>query len=119
MAALTIWYCRLFNNPAHSDIVVAAGSFAFDAHRAILGLRTSFFTNATNPSSGFSEAEQNVVRIEEHSCHAVWRFLIYCYTGDYPDKSKLEAVEGTGSCKGEVWLLTYTLRQKKKMIRSH
>jgi hypothetical protein len=68
------------------------GSNSFHAHKAILSLRTPFFTNATKPSSGFSESHENVVTIEEHSAHAVWRFLKYCYTGDYPEESAAGAL---------------------------
>jgi hypothetical protein len=51
-----------------------------------LKIRTPFFANATKPG-GFSEAKDNVVTIQEHSAHSVWRFLKYCYTGDYPEVS--------------------------------
>jgi hypothetical protein len=84
---------RLFNNPSHSDLTVVVGGCCFHAHKAILYLRTNFFTNATSLSSGFTESKENVVTIQEHSAHAVWRFLRYCYTGDYPDVSTLDETD--------------------------
>ncbi|KAA8893036.1 BTB/POZ protein [Sphaerosporella brunnea] len=85
---------RLLDDPSHSDLTVTVGPHSFHVHKAILSLRTSFFTNATNPSSGFTESKANVVTIEEHSPHAVWRFLKYCYTGDYPEVSTLDGESG-------------------------
>jgi len=74
---------RAFDSPAHSDLTVVVGDTdtRFNVHKVILGLRTSFFTNATR--HGFSEANDNVVTIREHDVEAVRSFLKYCYTGDY------------------------------------
>jgi hypothetical protein len=76
---------RAFDSPTHSDLTVVVDSTgtSFHVHKVILGLRTSFFTNATK--NGFSEAKDNVVTIREHSEHAVRAFLQYCYTGDYSE----------------------------------
>ncbi|KAF8541486.1 BTB/POZ protein [Trichophaea hybrida] len=73
-----------FDSPTHSDLTVVVDSTRFNVHKVILGLRTSFFTNATR--HGFSEANDNVVTIREHSVEAVQSFLKYCYTGDYEGK---------------------------------
>ncbi|KAF8251768.1 hypothetical protein K440DRAFT_612042 [Wilcoxina mikolae CBS 423.85] len=75
----------LLKSGDHSDLTITAGDTKFSVHKAILGLRTTFFNNATDPQKGFSEAQTNVVTVEEHSVHAVWRFLTYCYTGEYKD----------------------------------
>ncbi|KAF8541482.1 hypothetical protein BDD12DRAFT_878711 [Trichophaea hybrida] len=85
---------ELFNSGTHSDLTIVAGNTAqFHVHKALIGLRTSFFTNATKPENGFSEAKDNVVTIQEHSAHAVWRFLTYCYSGDYKDGNNTELSE--------------------------
>ncbi|KAF8251773.1 POZ domain-containing protein [Wilcoxina mikolae CBS 423.85] len=73
-----------FDSPTHSDLAVVVDSTRFNVHKVILGLRTSFFTNATR--HGFSEANDNVVTIREHSVEVVRSFLKYCYTGDYEGK---------------------------------
>lgn len=74
---------RMFDSPTHSDLSIVVDSYTFKAHKVILGMRTQFFTNATNPQSGFSEAKDGVVTIKEHGIPAVWCFLKYCYTGNY------------------------------------
>jgi hypothetical protein len=55
-------------------------------------VRTQFFAAATKPESGFAESKDRLVTINEHSAHAVWRLLKYCYCGDYSEESGL--VEG-------------------------
>jgi hypothetical protein len=72
---------RAFDSPTHSDLTIVVDDTRFHVHKVILGLRTPFFTNATR--HGFSEANDNVVTIREHSVEAVRGFLKYCYTGDY------------------------------------
>ena len=78
---------RLFDSGSYSDLTVVAGGARFNVHRIILGLRTPFFENATKEENGFLESKDKVVTIGDHSAHAVWRFLKYCYTGDYSDAS--------------------------------
>ncbi|KAI5817737.1 hypothetical protein BZA77DRAFT_31747 [Pyronema omphalodes] len=67
---------------AYSDLTIKVGSETFNVHKAVLRVRTKFFEMATR-EGGFLESKNNTVIIEEHSAHAVWRFLTYCYTGDY------------------------------------
>ncbi|KAF8251772.1 POZ domain-containing protein [Wilcoxina mikolae CBS 423.85] len=83
---------QAFDSPTHSDLTVVVNTTRFHVHKVILGLRTSFFTNATK--NGFSEALDNVVTIREHSIEAVRAFLKYCYTGDYSDS---DVIHGTAS----------------------
>ncbi|KAF8541483.1 BTB/POZ protein [Trichophaea hybrida] len=78
---------ELFDSKIHSDLTIAVGNIKFHAHQNILKLRTSFFEKATSEESGFAESKDNTVTIEDHSTHAVWRILRYCYTGDYSDES--------------------------------
>ena len=78
---------RLFNSDSYSDLTIVAGNARFNAHQTILTLRTSFFETATKEENGFSESKDKVVTIRDHSSHAVWRVLKYCYTGDYSDAS--------------------------------
>ncbi|CCX11546.1 Similar to hypothetical protein MYCTH_2306100 [Myceliophthora thermophila ATCC 42464]; acc. no. XP_003663875 [Pyronema omphalodes CBS 100304] len=77
----------LYNTKDHSDLTIKVGSADFFAHHAILKPRTPFFERATKKESGFVESKDGVVMIEDHSTHAVWRFLMYCYTGDYSAES--------------------------------
>jgi hypothetical protein len=67
--------------------MIAVGNTKFHAHQNILKLRTSFFEKATDEATGFAESKDNTVTIEDHSTHAVWRILKYCYTGNYSDES--------------------------------
>ena len=60
----------------------------FNAHQNTLSLHTSF---------GFSESKGKVVTIGDHSAHAIWRFLKYCYTGDCSDAPN-------GLALGEGWI---------------
>ena len=78
---------RLFDSDSYSDLTIVAGNTKFNAHQNILTLRTSFFESATKEENGFSESKDKVVTIRDHSVHAVWRVLKYCYTGDYSDVS--------------------------------
>ncbi|KAF8251770.1 hypothetical protein K440DRAFT_43698 [Wilcoxina mikolae CBS 423.85] len=78
---------ELFDSKTHSDLTIAVGNTKFHAHQNILKLRTSFFEKATSEESGFAEAKDKTVTIEDHSTHAVWRVLRYCYTADYSDDS--------------------------------
>ena len=78
---------RLFNSDSYSDLTIVAGNARFNVHQAILTLCTSFFENATKEENGFSESKDKVVTIRDHSAHAIWRVLKYCYTGDYSDAS--------------------------------
>jgi hypothetical protein len=84
---------RIFNSGTYSDLTVKAGPATFKVHKAILGVRTKFFEMATR-EGGFLESKDNIVTIEEHSAHAVWRFLTYCYTGDYRNAKNEEIAEG-------------------------
>ena len=77
---------RLFDSDRYSDLTIVAGNTKFNAHQAILTLRTSFFETTTKEENGFSESKDKVVTIRDHSVHAVWRVLKYCYTGDYSDE---------------------------------
>ncbi|KAF8541485.1 BTB/POZ protein [Trichophaea hybrida] len=83
---------QAFDSPTHSDLTVVVDATRFHVHKVILGLRTSFFTNATK--NGFSEAQDNIVTIREHSIEAVRAFLKYCYTGDYSDS---DVIHGTAT----------------------
>lgn len=82
--ALTISF-SLYDNPEDSDLTIKSGTVTFNAHLNILSLRTSFFRNAL--VGGFKEAKDRTITIEDHSTHAVWRFLKWCYTSDYPATS--------------------------------
>ena len=86
---------RLFDSNCYSDLAVVAGDARFNVHQIILRLRTPFFENATKEENGFLESKDKVVTIGDHSAHAVWRFLKYCYTGDYSDASN-EVALGEG-----------------------
>ncbi|KAI5816696.1 hypothetical protein BZA77DRAFT_368086 [Pyronema omphalodes] len=77
----------LFDSKDHSDISIQIGSKVFHAHHAILKLRTAFFEKATNKENGFAESISGIVEIKDHSAHAIWRFITYCYTGDYSNES--------------------------------
>jgi len=76
----------LFDSGKHSDLTVTVGNTEFSVHQNILCLRTSFFEKATQEGK-FAESKDRTVTINEHSAHAVWRFLKYCYTGDYSTSS--------------------------------
>ena len=78
---------RLLDSDSYSDLTIVAGNARFNAHQAILMLCTSFFETATKEENGFSESKDKVVTIRDHSSHAIWRVLKYCYTGDYSDVS--------------------------------
>lgn len=54
----------------------------FHAHQCVIALRTPFFLHAT--TRGFAESKDSIVDLPSHSKAAVWRFLKWCYTGDYP-----------------------------------
>jgi hypothetical protein len=77
----TITPHRLFNDPTFSDLTIKVGTTTFKVHKAILALHTSFLTDAIK-ESGCQESKDNTVTIK-YSAHAVWRLLMYCYTGDY------------------------------------
>ncbi|KAF8251766.1 hypothetical protein K440DRAFT_612039 [Wilcoxina mikolae CBS 423.85] len=77
---------ELFDSDDYTDLTIIVGEAKFHTHQNLLKIRTPFFANATKPG-GFSEAKDNTVAIKEHSAHSVWRFLKYCYTGDYPEES--------------------------------
>jgi len=84
----------LLDSPERSDLSVVVGSHKFHAHHIILNLRTDFFATATKPEHGFTESIDSTVVIEEHSVHAVWRMLTYCYTGEYENtKMKKDSPE--------------------------
>ncbi|TGZ79382.1 hypothetical protein EX30DRAFT_112656 [Ascodesmis nigricans] len=74
----------LFNSPIHSDITIYAGTLPISAHLAILSLHTPFFTSALSPASAFEEATTCSVKFPEHSPHAVYRLVRFCYEGSYP-----------------------------------
>jgi hypothetical protein len=76
----------LFDSRKHSDLTITVGNTEFSAHQNILCLRTPFFEKATQ-EGGFAESKDRTVTINEHSAHAVWRVLKYCYTGDYSTSS--------------------------------
>jgi hypothetical protein len=86
----------LLDSPERSDLSVVVGSHKFHAHQIILNLRTDFFATATKPEHGFTESIDNTVVIEEHSAHAVWRMLTYCYTGEY-EVTKTKDTLGEGA----------------------
>ncbi|KAF8251767.1 hypothetical protein K440DRAFT_43594 [Wilcoxina mikolae CBS 423.85] len=80
-------FARLLNSSTHSDITIIVKSATFRAHKAILEIRTSFFTTATLTENGFVDLQEQTVTLQEHSPYAVWRFLTYCYTGNYSAES--------------------------------
>jgi hypothetical protein len=80
------------NSDLHSDLTIKVKNSAFKAHKAILAIRTQFFTMATK-EHGFAESKDNIVTLEDHSAYAVWRFLTYCYTGNY-EESQNKDIEG-------------------------
>ncbi|KAI5794059.1 hypothetical protein FPQ18DRAFT_401522 [Pyronema domesticum] len=83
---------QLFNDPTFANLTVKAGTTTFKVHKAVLNVHTSFFTNATK-EGGFLESKDNTVTIEEHSAHSVWRFLMYCYTGDYREGNNADITD--------------------------
>lgn len=72
----------LLNSPVHSDLIIKCDGSAFYAHQCILGLLTDYFDAAVLSRS--PELETNTVSILHHSAATVWRFLSWCYSGDYP-----------------------------------
>ena len=82
----------LLDSSSYSDLTIVARNARFNAHQTILTLRTSFFETATKEENGFSESKDKVVTIRDHSAHAIWRVLKYCYTGDYSDASNDQAL---------------------------
>ncbi|KAI5819014.1 BTB/POZ protein [Pyronema omphalodes] len=82
----------LLNSDLHSDLTIKVGNSTFKAHKAILAVRTQFLTMATQ-EHGFIESQDNTVTLEDQSAHAVWRFLAYCYTGNY-EESQNKDIEG-------------------------
>lgn len=73
---------RSLDNHKHSDLTVKVGTATFKVHKVILAAHTKLFTKATQ-NGRFLASKDNDVSIEEHSEHAVWRMLQYCYTGKY------------------------------------
>ncbi|KAI5776301.1 BTB/POZ protein [Geopyxis carbonaria] len=84
---------KLFNDPTRSDLTIKAGTAVFHVHQCLLSVRTSFFDKAID--GGFEEAKDKTITINEHSAHAVERFLTWCYSGDYTaDSNTLSLGEG-------------------------
>jgi hypothetical protein len=86
----------LLNSEIHSDLTIKVGNSTFKAHKNILALRTDFFTTATKEGR-FAESKDNTVTLQEHSANAVWRFLTYCYSGQYLDTANKDLGEGRSS----------------------
>jgi hypothetical protein len=78
-------------------LTVKAGTTTFKVHKAILNVHTSFFTNATK-EGGFLELKDNTVTIEEPTAHAVWRLLMYCYTGNYHEDNNADITDEGENC---------------------
>jgi hypothetical protein len=84
----------MLDNKDHSDIIIKTKDTEFYAHRLVLKLRTSFFEDKIKAMQ-IKDDKLVTVTIEEaanggYYCttHAVWRFLNWCYTGDYSGQSQ-------------------------------
>lgn len=79
---------RLLNSPVGADLIILVENVHFFAHLCILSLRTSYF-NAPLKNEHEREhlaelgAKPRKVTLLGHSAPAFWRFLTWCYTGDY------------------------------------
>ena len=74
--------CSLLNSPVHSDLTISCNGSAFYAHQCILGLSTDYFAAGSTMRSPGSDT--NTVSLSHYSAASVWRFLSWCYSGDYP-----------------------------------
>ncbi|CCX11542.1 Similar to BTB/POZ domain protein [Aspergillus clavatus NRRL 1]; acc. no. XP_001267759 [Pyronema omphalodes CBS 100304] len=76
------------------NIIIKTKDTEFYAHRRVLKLRTSFFEDKIKVMQ-IKEDKLVTVTMDEaadggYYCttHAVWRFLNWCYTGDYSGQSQ-------------------------------